>query len=49
MRRTGYGWPLGESLTGIPHLFAFSLAYGPNLLRPERDRTVAYQKRRGGV
>lgn len=30
------GWPLPKSLTGIPTLFAWSLAYGRNLLRPER-------------
>lgn len=30
------GWPLDKSLTGIPTLFAWSLAYGRNLLRPER-------------
>lgn len=35
-RSPGPGWPLDKSLTGIPHLFAFSLAYGRNLLRPER-------------
>lgn len=33
---TGAGWPLDKSLTGIPTLFAWSLAYGRNLLRPER-------------
>lgn len=32
----GPGWPLPKSLTGIPTLFAWSLAYGRNLLRPER-------------
>ena len=32
----GRGWPLDKSLTGIPTLFAWSLAYGRNLLRPER-------------
>lgn len=32
----GDGWPLAKSLTGIPTLFAWSLAYGRNLLRPER-------------
>jgi hypothetical protein len=30
------GWPLDKSLSGIPTLFAWSLAYGRNLLRPER-------------
>lgn len=30
------GWPLDKSLCGIPHLFHLSLAYGRNLLRPER-------------
>ena len=30
------GWPLDKSLCGIPTLFAWSLAYGRNLLRPER-------------
>lgn len=30
------GWPLDKSLTGIPTLFSWSLAYGRNLLRPER-------------
>ena len=29
-------WPLSKSLTGIPTLFAWSLAYGRNLLRPEQ-------------
>lgn len=29
------GWPLDKSLTGIPTLFTWSLAYGRNLLRPE--------------
>ena len=33
---SGCGWPLQKSLTGIPTLFAWSLAYGRNLLRPER-------------
>ena len=32
----GEVWPLPKSLCGIPELFAFSLAYGRNLLRPER-------------
>lgn len=32
----GNGWPLDKSLCGIPTLFAWSLAYGRNLLRPER-------------
>ncbi len=32
----GRGWPLDKSLCGIPHLFHLSLAYGRNLLRPER-------------
>lgn len=31
------GWPLDKSLCMIPELFAASLAYGRNLLRPERD------------
>lgn len=36
-RRTpAAGWPLDKSLCGIPTLFAWSLAYGRNLLRPER-------------
>ncbi len=30
-------WPLSKSLCGIPTLFAWSLAYGRNLLRPERE------------
>lgn len=29
------GWPLDKSLCGIPTLYAWSLAYGRNLLRPE--------------
>lgn len=29
-------WPLDKSLCGIPTLFTWSLAYGRNLLRPER-------------
>src|SRR5690606_1397545 len=32
----GRGWPLDKSLCGIPTLFAWSLASGRNLLRPER-------------
>lgn len=32
----GTGWPLDKSMVGIPHLFHLSLAYGRNLLRPER-------------
>lgn len=28
------GWPLAKSLTGVPTLFAWSLAYGRNLLDP---------------
>src|SRR5690606_14551857 len=32
----GPGWPLSKSLCGIPTLYAWSLAYGRNLLRPER-------------
>jgi DNA methylase len=28
----GFGWPLDKSLTGIPTLYAWSLAYGRNLL-----------------
>jgi DNA modification methylase len=28
----GHGWPLDKSLTGIPTLYAWSLAYGRNLL-----------------
>lgn len=31
----GAGWPLAKSLTFMPSLFAASLAYGRNLLRPE--------------
>lgn len=32
------GWPLAKSLCGTPTLFAWSLAYGWNMLRP--DRTI---------
>jgi DNA modification methylase len=35
-RRDRTHWPLPKSLCGIPAMFAFSLAYGRNLLRPER-------------
>lgn len=28
------GWPLAKSLTGVPTLFAWSLAYGHNMLNP---------------
>ncbi|HEX7355280.1 MAG TPA: site-specific DNA-methyltransferase [Mycobacteriales bacterium] len=35
--RAGDGWPAAKSLCGIPTLFAWSLAYGRNLLRPERE------------
>lgn len=31
----GNGWPLAKSLTGIPHLYYLSLAYGRNLLTGE--------------
>ena len=31
----GEDWPLPKSLTGIPTLYAWSLAYGRNLLNPE--------------
>lgn len=31
------GWPLEKSLCGIPDLFQQSLAYGRNLLNPERE------------
>ncbi len=31
------GWPPSKSLCGIPTLFTWSLAYGRNLLRPERE------------
>ena len=42
---TGRGWPMAKSLTGIPHLFHLSLAYGRNLLNgreiePWRVRNV---------
>jgi len=30
--QSGAGWPLAKSLTGIPTLYAWSLAYGRNLL-----------------
>lgn len=33
---SGAGWPLGKSLCMLPSLFAGSLAYGRNLLNPER-------------
>jgi hypothetical protein len=32
---SGPGWPLSKSLTGLPTLFAWSLAYGRNLLTGE--------------
>jgi site-specific DNA-methyltransferase (adenine-specific) len=31
-KRRGIGWPLAKSLTGIPTLYPWSLAYGRNLL-----------------
>lgn len=31
-RNPGPGWPLPKSMTGIPHLYHLSLAYGRNLL-----------------
>lgn len=36
--RTGrdVGWPLDKSMCVLPHLYAASLAYGRNLLNPER-------------
>lgn len=33
--RNRTGWPLAKSLCGIPSLFAWSLAYGHNLLNPQ--------------
>ena len=35
-RNPGPGWPLPKSLTFMPQLFGASLAYGRNLLDPER-------------
>ena len=35
--RSGDGWPLAKSLCGIPELYAFSLAYGRNLLTGEES------------
>lgn len=32
--KDGNGWPLDKSLSGIPTLYAWSLAYGRNLLNP---------------
>lgn len=43
-RAKGRGWPQDKSLTLIPSLFAASLAYGRNLLRPERT-TEAWRVR----
>jgi hypothetical protein len=34
--QSGAGWPSDKSLCLVPQLFAASLAYGRNLLRPER-------------
>jgi SAM-dependent methyltransferase len=34
--RKGNGWPLDKSICFVPQLFGASLAYGRNLLRPER-------------
>jgi site-specific DNA-methyltransferase (adenine-specific) len=34
--RAGRGWPQDKSLCFVPQLFGASLAYGRNLLRPER-------------
>lgn len=36
-RSGGPGWPLTKSLTGIPTLYAWSLAYGRNLLTGEES------------
>jgi site-specific DNA-methyltransferase (adenine-specific) len=36
-RRLGSGWPLAKSLCGIPTLYAWSLAYGRNLLTGEES------------
>jgi site-specific DNA-methyltransferase (adenine-specific) len=33
--KSGEGWPLAKSLTGIPTLYSWSLAYGRNLLTGE--------------
>ena len=36
-RTPDLGWPMAKSLTGIPTLFAWSLAYGRNLLDPTHE------------
>ncbi len=36
-RTPDLGWPLAKSLTGIPTLYAWSLAYGRNLLNPDHQ------------
>ncbi len=36
-RTPDLGWPLSKSLTGIPTLYAWSLAYGRNLLNPQHE------------
>ena len=41
---TGPGWPLPKSLCGIPTLYAWSLAYGHNLLNPD-DRIDPWRVR----
>ena len=43
-KRKDDGWPLDKSLCGIPQLFMLSLAYGRNMLRPER-RTPRWRVR----
>ena len=35
--KSGSGWPQAKSLCGIPTLFAWSLAYGRNLLNPDHE------------
>ena len=41
---TGPGWPLAKSLCGIPTLYAWTLAYGHNLLDPD-DRIEPWRIR----
>ena len=43
--KRGHGWPLDKSLTGIPHLYHLSLAYGRNLLTGQPSPTGQWRVR----
>ena len=43
--RSGDGWPMDKSLCGIPTLYAWSLAYGKNLLTGEQSPAERWRVR----